>query len=379
MTPHDSLHTPQNGVVERRNRTVMTMARSLLKGTHMPIKFWGEPIMHAVYLLNRHPTKALGECTPFEAWIGRKPHLAHLRVFSYVAYVKNTSPHLKKLDDRCSLMVYLGVEEGCKAHRVFDSSHGKLQINRDVMFQENYEWTWNASANKDENLPKFMVVDAFDTDKMEDCNATKHPMEPKTQLHKDLEGTPVDTTEYKHIIGYLTYLLYTRYLNGTIHFGLVYMKESQEIEVEDSDTFIFEAEFMAATTAACHALWLRSLASELTGVEPKSVTLFVDNKSVIALIKNLIFHGHSKHIDTRFHFIRECIEMRQIVVEFVNIGEQRADILTKALSGVKLAAIRQLLSARDLESSVVMLDGSKAHNEADLKLIEEDDLERMKD
>ncbi|KAG6493428.1 hypothetical protein ZIOFF_048411 [Zingiber officinale] len=111
----------------------MTMARSLLKGTHMPIRFWGEAIRHVVYLLNRLPPKALGECTPFETWIWRNPHLTQLRVFGYVAYVKNTIPHLKKLDDRSSPMVYLGVEEG---------------------------------ANKDENLPEFMVVDAFDTDEV---------------------------------------------------------------------------------------------------------------------------------------------------------------------------------------------------------------------
>ncbi|KAG6467876.1 hypothetical protein ZIOFF_072440 [Zingiber officinale] len=160
-------YTPQqNGVVERGNRTVMAMVRSLLKGTHMQARFWGEAVRHVVYMLKRLRTKVLGECTPFEAWKGRKPHLAHLRVFGCVAYVKNTAPHLKKIDDRSSPMVYLGVDKGCKAHRVFDPRHDKLQISRDVMFQENYEWTWNASANKDENLPEFMVVDAFDTDEV---------------------------------------------------------------------------------------------------------------------------------------------------------------------------------------------------------------------
>ncbi|KAG6512493.1 hypothetical protein ZIOFF_030614 [Zingiber officinale] len=600
-------YTPQqNGVVERRNCTVMAMARSLLKGTHMPARFWGEAVRHAVYLLNRLPTRALGDRTPFEAWMGRKPHLAHLKVFGYVAYVKNTTPHLKKLDDRSSPMVYLGVEEGCIAHRLFDPRHGKLQVSRDVVFQENSEWTWTAGANHEENLPEFMVEDVLDTDevivvadieagtedvttspaasspstpssnthtasspsitnspesyegpvrfrsiadiyanteevvgideeenevmlmmseeptcyqeaateacwslvelgfkkciqehavytrgegeasilvgvyvddlivtgsstgrinkfkqqmmtefemsdlgllsyylgieveqqksrillrqstyakkilsqfKMADCNATKHPMEPKTQLHKDLEGTLVDATEYRRVIGCLRYLLHTRpdlsypvgmasrymerpttmhhkvvkqilrYLKGTIHFGLAYIKGPPEISIfgySDSDlagdldgrkstsgmAFYFneslvswnsqkhktvalsscEAEFMAATTAACHALWLRSLTSELTGEKPKPVTLFVDNKSAIALMKNPVFHGRSKHIDTRFHFIRECVEKGQILVEFVNTGEQRADVLTKALSGVKLATMRQLLGIRDLES-----------------------------
>jgi hypothetical protein len=59
------------------------------------------------------------------------------------------------------------------------------------------------------------------------------------------------------------------------------------------------------------------------------VTMFVDNKSAIALMKNPIFHGCSKHIDTKYHFIRECVK-GQVVIEFVRTDEQRADALTKA-------------------------------------------------
>lgn len=110
-----------------------------------------------------------------------------------------------------------------------------------------------------------------------------------------------------------------------------------------------EAEFMAATAAACQALWLRSMLGELTEKEPIVVKLFVDNKSAIALMKNPVFHGRSKHIDTRFHFIRECVEGGQIIVEFVRTEEQRADVLTKALSGTKLATMRHLLGVRDLK------------------------------
>ena len=62
----------QNGVVERRNRTVMEMARSLLKGMKIPGMFWGEAVRHSVHLLNRLPTRPMGDRTPFEAWNGRK-------------------------------------------------------------------------------------------------------------------------------------------------------------------------------------------------------------------------------------------------------------------------------------------------------------------
>lgn len=102
------------------------------------------------------------------------------------------------------------------------------------------------------------------------------------------------------------------------------------------------------TTHQSLELWLRSLLGELTGEEPKIVKLFVDNKSAIALAKNPVFHGRSKHIDTRFYFIRECVEEGQIAVEFVRSEEQKADMLTKALPAVKLAAMRHLLGVRDL-------------------------------
>lgn len=69
-------YTPQqNGVVERKNRTVMEMARALLKSMRVPGRYWGEAVRHAVYLLNRLPTKVLGDVTPYEAWTGRKPSL----------------------------------------------------------------------------------------------------------------------------------------------------------------------------------------------------------------------------------------------------------------------------------------------------------------
>ncbi|KAD6795740.1 hypothetical protein E3N88_06636 [Mikania micrantha] len=96
-----------------------------------------------------------------------------------------------------------------------------------------------------------------------------------------------------------------------------------------------EAEFMAATSAACQAIWMKGLLAELTGKEDEQVVIKVDNKSAIALMKNPVFHGRSKHINTRYHFIRECVENNQVKVEHISGNSQRADILTKALPKVK--------------------------------------------
>ena len=70
-------------------------------------------------------------------------------------------------------------------------------------------------------------------------------------------------------------------------------------------------------------------------------------------MKNPVFHECSKHIDTRFHFIRECVEKRKIIVKFVCTREQRADILTKALARVKFAEMQELLGVKNLKQSEV--------------------------
>lgn len=108
---------------------------------------------------------------------------------------------------------------------------------------------------------------------------------------------------------------------------------------------------MAATTATCQAIWIRRLLSEIMGKEVKPTTLFVDNKSALELMKNPVFHGRSKHIDTRFHFIRECIERGDIKVTFVCSNEQKADILTKVMAKVKFKEMRQMLGVEETTSS----------------------------
>ena len=92
-----------------------------------------------------------------------------------------------------------------------------------------------------------------------------------------------------------------------------------------------ESEYMAATTAACQGIWLARLLGEIKDEELKAAVLNVDNKSAISLSKNPVYHDRSKHIEIRYHFIRECVENGKIQIEFVRSGDQLADVLTKAL------------------------------------------------
>ena len=80
----------------------------------------------------------------------------------------------------------------------------------------------------------------------------------------------------------------------------------------------------------------------------EKVVLRVDNKSAIELTKNFVFHGRSKHIHTRFHFIHNCVENEQVEVEYIPGEEQKADILTKPLARTKFTEMRSLIGIEDV-------------------------------
>ena len=69
----------QNGVAERKNRSIAEIARSMMKAKGLPNDFWAEAVNSAVYLLNRSPTKAVLNMTPYDAWFERKPDINHLK------------------------------------------------------------------------------------------------------------------------------------------------------------------------------------------------------------------------------------------------------------------------------------------------------------
>lgn len=104
-----------------------------------------------------------------------------------------------------------------------------------------------------------------------------------------------------------------------------------------------EAEYIAAAAGACQGVWLSRLVAELTGKNVQKFRLLIDNKSAIELSKNPGYQERSKHIDTRFHYIRECVSDGVVEVDYVRTDGQLADILTKALGRVRFVEMRQRL------------------------------------
>jgi hypothetical protein len=224
------------------------------------------------------------------------------------------------------------------------------------------------------------------------CNPTATPMENILKLSKSSTEPVVSATEYRSIIGYLSRFMeeprddhlavvkqVLRYLASTQEHGLFYTRhgdgQAKLAGYSDADLagcvdtrrstsgIIFflggnpiswqsnkqkvvalsscEAEYMATAAAACQGIWLARLLTDMVGSESGAPGLWVDNQLAIALSKNPVFYDRSKHIDVRYHFIRECVEEGRIALKFITTEQQMADGLMKALGRVRFQELRK--------------------------------------
>ncbi|GJR00410.1 retrovirus-related pol polyprotein from transposon TNT 1-94 [Tanacetum coccineum] len=124
----------QNGRVERRNRNILEIARTLRLHAHLPIHYWGDCVITATYLINRFPTSVLKFKTPYEVLLSNKPVYEHLRVFGCLAVASNPSKVADKLEASgipCLFLGYPQHQKGCKLLNLL--THTRF-VSRDVIF-----------------------------------------------------------------------------------------------------------------------------------------------------------------------------------------------------------------------------------------------------
>jgi hypothetical protein len=107
-----------------------------------------------------------------------------------------------------------------------------------------------------------------------------------------------------------------------------------------------ESEYVALTHAAKELVWLRKLLSDLVNAPDDASTLFCDNQGAIALSKDPTFHARTKHIDVRFHFICQIVDLGHTSLEYCPTDDMVADIFTKSLARQKLEKFRYSLGLR---------------------------------
>jgi hypothetical protein len=104
-----------------------------------------------------------------------------------------------------------------------------------------------------------------------------------------------------------------------------------------------EAEYVATVSAGPEILWLRNLFSELGYISLSSSTLHIDSNYALSVAKNPEHHGRMKHLDLRFYWLRSRVEKGTITVKHLRTEEMPADIMTKALTRVKVEEMVKLI------------------------------------
>jgi len=129
--------TPQqNGVAERRNRTLIEAARSMLADSKLPITFWAEAVNTACYVQNRVQVVKCQGKTPYELFHKRKPLISFLKSFGCPCSILNTKTHLGKFDSKAEDGFFVGYSTQSKAYRVFNNSSRIIEESANVSFNE---------------------------------------------------------------------------------------------------------------------------------------------------------------------------------------------------------------------------------------------------
>jgi hypothetical protein len=135
---HTVPYTPQqNGVAERKNRTLKEMANCMIQSKGLSLQYWAEAINCANYIVNRTPTKALKNITPEEAWTKIKPDVSHFRVFGSIAWAHIPDEKRKALQPKSEKCIFVGYSEDVKGYRLLQPHCNEIILRRDVKFDEN--------------------------------------------------------------------------------------------------------------------------------------------------------------------------------------------------------------------------------------------------
>eukprot|EP00253_Pinus_taeda_P026770 PITA_26770 len=194
----------KNRVAKRKNRTIMDMARSMLKAKHLPNYYWAEAVHCAVYILNRCPTKVVMKRVPEEAWSGRMQGVTHIKVFGCVAYAHIPDQLRKKFDNKWEKCIFFGYSEESKAYRLYNPSTKKFFVSRDVQFIE--EEAWDGSIEKTVNVKSSLSHDEDDDEMVEIHPQTAAPTQgqQETPLRRNESASPStsqggNSSAFKHL------------------------------------------------------------------------------------------------------------------------------------------------------------------------------------
>ena len=153
--------TPQqNGIVERKNRTLREMARVMMLAKDIPPHFWAEALNTACHIHNRVTIRPGTSSTHYEIWRGRKPNVKYFHVFGSVCYILADRDPRRKFDPKSDEGIFLGYSRNSRAYRVFNKRTKTIMESINVVINDDDHDATNSPNDEDEVFPSNPGTDA---------------------------------------------------------------------------------------------------------------------------------------------------------------------------------------------------------------------------
>ncbi|GJX87416.1 putative ribonuclease H-like domain-containing protein [Tanacetum coccineum] len=290
----------------------------MLADSLIPIPFWVEAVNTACYVLNRVLVTKPQNKTPYELLIGNSPSISFMRPFGCPLTILNSLDSLGKFDWKSDEGYLLGYSTTSKAFRSIKTATTPIESNKPLVKDED-------GVDVDVHVYRSMISSLmYLTASRPDimfavCACARHQVTLKAlhlnavkRIFSDHGGASLDrksTTSGCQFLGR----------------RLISWQCKKKTIMANSTT---EVEYVAAANCCGQVLWIQNQMMDC-GFNFMNTKIHIDNESTISVIKNPITHLKTKHIEIRFHFIRDCYEKRLIEVIKIHTDYNVADILTK--------------------------------------------------
>ncbi|GKA64529.1 putative ribonuclease H-like domain-containing protein [Tanacetum coccineum] len=336
---YSNARTPQqNEVSERKNRTLIEAARTMLADSFLPNTFWAEAVGTACYVLNMVLLTKPYNKTPYELLTGKIPIISYIRPFGCHVTILNTIDHLGKFAGKSDEGFLVGYSLQSKAFRVYNLETNRVEENLHITFLENTI----QNVKGGERTTWLFYLDFF-ADSMNYQPVSVHPksshLSAVKRIFRYLKGKPKLGLWYPRVSSfdlesysdsdYAGANLDRKSTTGGCQFlgrRLISWQCKKQTIVATST---IEAEYVAAASCCGQVLWIQNQMLDY-GFNFMNTKIYIDNESTICIVKNPVYHSKTKHIAIRHHFIRDAYEKKLIQVLKIHTDDNVADLLTKA-------------------------------------------------